>query len=95
MDLSAPSSLNQRLQIVTDHICFWEAKAACTFSEKSELGNRSESSPSKRPGRHIYIILFLLALEPVSSCSAGEGNLFSPLYSYSSLNPRAPDLQRG
>lgn len=64
-----------------DHICFWEAKAMCTVSEKSELGNRSESSLSKRPGRHIYIMLFLLALEPVSFSSAGEGNLFLPLYS--------------
>jgi len=80
---------------MTDHICFGEAKAARTLLEKSKLRNRSESSPSKRPGRHIYIMLFHLALELVSFCAAGEGNPFSPLSSHRTLNPQAPctDLQ--
>lgn len=47
---------------------FWGSESSAhALREKKggELGNRSESSPSKRPERHIYTVLFLLALELV------------------------------
>lgn len=52
---------------------FWEAKAARALLGKANWGDRSESSPGRRPGRETHTMLLLLA-----SSLRAESLLFLP-----------------